>query len=58
MLMNNKVYGGINMDKNSLWNIFARTGNIEAYMLYCELKDKKDNKKEERLQCKKLAAIK
>ena len=30
------------MDQNQAWNIFEKTGNIEAYLLYLELKNKQN----------------
>jgi hypothetical protein len=32
------------LDKQLFFNIFANTGNLEAYLLYTELKDKEKNK--------------
>lgn len=29
------------MDKEEIWNIFIKTGDIEAYILYRELEDNK-----------------
>lgn len=31
------------MDKEAIWNIFIKTGDIEAYILYRELEDNKSN---------------
>lgn len=43
------------MDKEAIWNIFVKTGDIEAYILYRELEE---NSSKFELKEKELLAIK